>query len=272
MDVERIQWSYPEVDREELYPHFPRLATDAYPELDGDSWEDCHAGAMGPGGLFLAADMARTMALRPGRRVLDLGPGHGATSIFLAKRHGLQVVAADLWIDPTEIGRRAARAGAGDAVLAIRAEAHDLPFAHESFDAIFCMDAYHYFGTGDLYLPYILRFLRPGGVLAIAGPCYAEELTPDTPREFLHDESLAWHSPGWWDRHLTRTGLVDVRHSSEHPAGRELWLDWVRWRLEERHPRERLDWTGADLLQDIVMLLSDDRRFLTHFLLTVTRG
>ena len=38
-----------------------------------------------------------------------------------------------------------------------------LPFAESSFDAIVSFDAYHYFGTDDLYLGYISAFLKPGG-------------------------------------------------------------------------------------------------------------
>jgi cyclopropane fatty-acyl-phospholipid synthase-like methyltransferase len=35
-------------------------------------------------------------------RVLDLGSGKGSTSVFLAKEYGVQVWAADLWIEPSE--------------------------------------------------------------------------------------------------------------------------------------------------------------------------
>ena len=44
--------------------------------------------------------------------------------------------------------------------MPIHAEAHRLPFASEFFDVIVSIDAYQYFGTADLYLGYIVGFLR----------------------------------------------------------------------------------------------------------------
>ena len=59
------------------------------------------------------------------------------------------------------------------------------------FDAVVSMDAYHYFGTDDLYVGYISRFLRAGGTLAICVPGVREEL-PDGPPP--------WLAPRWeWD-------------------------------------------------------------------------
>ena len=46
---------------------------------------------MGPHPLWLLEDLARDLTLEPGMRVLDLGSGKGATSVFLAKEYGVQV-------------------------------------------------------------------------------------------------------------------------------------------------------------------------------------
>jgi SAM-dependent methyltransferase len=52
----------------------------------------------------------------------------------------------------------------------VRAEAHALPFAQGFFDAVVSVDAYQYFGTDDLYLDYLSRFVRPGGAIAVVVP------------------------------------------------------------------------------------------------------
>lgn len=62
-------------------------------------------------------------------------------------------------------------------MLPVFAEAHSLPFAEGSFDAILSLDAYHYFGTDDLYVGYISRFLKPDGVLGIVVPSVAAEIS-----------------------------------------------------------------------------------------------
>ena len=63
-------------------------------------------------------------------QVLDLGSGKGATSVFLAREYGVQVVAADWWITADEAAAVFAGAGVAGQVTAVRAEAHDLPFGH----------------------------------------------------------------------------------------------------------------------------------------------
>ncbi|MET7741062.1 hypothetical protein [Streptomyces sp. NPDC005385] len=52
----------------------------------------------GPNPLWLLEDLAGTLELRPGTRIPYLGSGKGATSVFLAREFGAEVVAADWWI------------------------------------------------------------------------------------------------------------------------------------------------------------------------------
>jgi cyclopropane fatty-acyl-phospholipid synthase-like methyltransferase len=121
---------------------------------------------MGPHVLWLVEWLSQHLELKAGMRVLDLGCGRATSSIYLAKEFDLTVWAADLWIKPKENSERIERASMSAQVFPIFAEAHDLPFAEGSFDAIVSFDAYHYFGTDDLYLGYISKFLKPGGHLA----------------------------------------------------------------------------------------------------------
>jgi len=111
--------------------------------------------------------------------------------------------------------------------------------------------------------------------VCIASPCYARELTPDTPDEFLYDapdfvESYAVHSPRWWRQHLQATG-IEVLHCQEHPRGREFWLDEIRWLLEACHPRDMEPWMRQMVYREIVMLLRDDERFVTYLTLVAVK-
>src|SRR5215208_2942947 len=72
---------------------------------------------------------------------------------------------------------RIREAGVDDLVAPLRVEAHELPIAAGFFDAVVSVDAYHYFGTDDLYLGFGLsRFLAPGGRLGIVVPGLREEI------------------------------------------------------------------------------------------------
>lgn len=266
MDLEQLKSRFPQFDLADIAPLFPRIPVADYPELSAYSWEACHEGSMGGGALFLAAEMARKLALQPDMRVLDLGCGHAASSIFLARHHGVTVFAADSQVPPGSNWQRVQRAGVADGVIPLHMDARAIFFPEDYFDAVFSLNAYLYFGTDDLYLPYLARFLRAGGRICIAGPCFATEPGPDTPSVLLANEEWpAFHSPGWWRDHFARSGLVRLLECAEHPRGHAFWLDMVRWIVEDCQARDE---PYPDfLLDDMVMLLSDREQFVTYFLL-----
>jgi SAM-dependent methyltransferase len=187
---------------------------------------------MGPSALWLLESIVEEMTLAPGMRVLDLGCGRALTSIFLANEFDVRVWANDLWISATENFERITAAGETDRVFPIHAEAHDLPYADSFFDAIISIDAYHYFGTDDLYLSYLMKFLRPGGQLAIVVPGLTAEIEGTKPplhlRPYWEFDWWSFHSPQWWSSHLERTGPVKVEIAELIPDGWRHWLLWTK--------------------------------------------
>lgn len=184
---------------------------------------------MGGNSLWTVEWLSEALHLKPGMRVLDLGCGRAATSIFLAREFGVEVWAADLWIDADENRQRIADAGVGDRVFPLHCDARGLPFASEFFDAITIVDAFSYFGTDDLYLNYLARFVPAGGTIAMAGAGLAREIDgelPDHLRGFWTQDFWCLHSALWWERHWGRTGVVEVEVADSMPEGWQVWLDW----------------------------------------------
>ena len=204
---------------------------------------------MGPNALWLTEALAEWMDFHPAMRVLDMGCGKGLSSVFLAKEYGVQVWATDLWIDAGENLKRFRAAGVEDRVFPIHAEARTLPFAPRFFDAMVSVDAYHYFGTDDLYLEnHMAGLVKPGGQMGIVVPGLVEELTSDEPPEHLkpywEPALFSLHSPAWWRRHWERSGLVTVQRCDLLPDG------WKHWMVSDRMWSERLDQPSreADML------------------------
>lgn len=219
---------------------------------------------MGPNPLWLLEDLAQDLDLRPGMRVLDLGSGRGATSVFLAREFDVEVWAVDLWVPPHAAGAVFDAAGVRQRVHPVRANAHDLPFGPEQFDAIVSIDAFEYFGTGDNYLPYVVRFLKPGGQIGIATPGLTREIRdlgaiPDHIKALVGWEAIAWHTADWWRFQWGITELVEVTAARMQATGCQDWLLWARACLEH----------GSPDVQPTIDMLAADKDNLVSFALVV---
>jgi len=132
---------------------------------------------MGPHPLWQLEDLLPELHLRPGDRVLDLGCGKGATSVFLAREAGAELAAVDWWVDQRDLRAVLEAAGVADRVTAVHADARNLPFGDNEFDAIVSIDAFEYFGTDVHFLPRLLRLLRPGGRIGMSTPALSTDPT-----------------------------------------------------------------------------------------------
>jgi ubiquinone/menaquinone biosynthesis C-methylase UbiE len=112
------------------------------------------------------------LAIRPGERVLEIGPGTGHALVALASAGGPagQVIGVDL--SGRMLGRarqRAARAGCRDRVSLAQGDAHRLPLAAGAVDAVFMSFVLELIGTAQI--PVVLaechRVLAPGGRLGL---------------------------------------------------------------------------------------------------------
>lgn len=127
------------------------------------------------------------LELKP-ERVLDLGCGTGAGTLFLAREFpGASIRGIDL--SREMIGKAQAKIGLDpDARVSFRiGDASKLPFGDQSFDLVTQVNMPVFFGE-------IARVLRPGGGLIIASSL--GELTPFSTPEKLIRRKLASHGFG----------------------------------------------------------------------------
>ena len=191
-------------------------------------WLVSHASG-GACSLWLTEWLVEALDLRPGMRVLDLGCGRACSSIFLRRELDVQVWATDLWFNPAENLERVRDAGVDDGVFPLRADARALPFAEAFFDAIVSIDSFVYYGTDDLFLSNLARFVRPGGPVAIAGAGLTQEIEgpiPEHLQAWWEPGMSCLHSAAWWRRHWERSGIVTVDIADTLPDGWRAWLEW----------------------------------------------
>ncbi len=221
-----------------------------YPELAGYAREEIYDQTIGGGALYLAAKMVRTMHLRPGDVVLDLGCGKGATSIFLVRHFGVRVIAVDLWTSATELDAKFARRGYRDRIVPLHLDAScELPFADEYFDAIFSMNSFSFYGGSVEFVGRLLRHLKPGGQLCIGSEVLTDEFTPEQLQspppvysfklpppnqdvDVFEGDFIKQHTAAWWENLLDGSGLLHVTHCAELDDADILYEDMVLYNVE----------------------------------------
>lgn len=245
----------------------PDLRHPAYPRASGYDADWLLSLNMGPNPLWLLEDLLRGVPVTESMRVLDLGCGRGASSVFLAREFGAEVWAVDLWIDAARREEVFRDAEVAEAVHAVTADVRNLPFDNDFFDLIVSIDAWEYFGTDDHLLPAVLRVLRAGGQVGFATPAMRRDpreldAIPEHIRAVVGWEALAWHTAAWWEQQWRLGGLVDGIIARLQAEG---WSDWLRW---ERAVLENGE-EGAR--PSIEMLEADEGLLLTFALVSATK-
>lgn len=189
---------------------------------------------MGPNPVKLEEELLLDHKIPQGSVVCDLGSGQGLTSVFLAKEYGFTVYAADLWSDPEENRKFFDEMGLSrDRIIPVKADALDLPFEKEFFDAVVSTDSYNYFGRDEHYLDdKLLPFVKSGGYVYIAIPGMKKDCHDNLPQELL----LSWtpeqldymHDVEYWSSTVGKSKCSEVISVTEMESNEEVWADWLK--------------------------------------------
>ena len=195
---------------------------------------DLQSKIMGPNPLKLQEELLLGCKIEKGAKVCDLGSGQGLTSVMLAKEYGFKVYACDLWSDPEENGKFFDSMGLSkEQLIPVKADACELPFEKEFFDAVVSTDSYNYFGRDESYLDEkLLPFVKSGGLIYIAVPGMKKDLHSCLPAVLLlswNEEQLDYiHDVNYWRALVSKARGAEVLEVSEMESNEEVWADWLR--------------------------------------------
>jgi ubiquinone/menaquinone biosynthesis C-methylase UbiE len=105
----------------------------------------------------------RHLPTDPNLRLLDVAIGDGVYLDWLPKTWRI----AGVDISPTQLAACRRRAGDRELPLAL-AEAEDLPFFDDQFDAVLSIGGFNYFNDPERSLREMARVVRPGGTIVIS--------------------------------------------------------------------------------------------------------
>lgn len=158
----------------------------------------------------------RESALLKGKQLLEIGCGMGYDSLEFLKR-GVRVTATDLTPNAVELTRRHFEVAGVQAEEVRTANALDLPFADESFDAAWANGVLHATGDTRRAIGEIRRVLKPGGRAMI---------------------SHFYRRPSWMYM-LHRWGRENIEYKEEDPPVNEFYTEqeiedmFVGYEIEE---------------------------------------
>ena len=120
------------------------------------------------GGVGATEEMVRLCQIGPDSYVLDVGCGAGVTPSFIARKYGCRVVGVDILEGMVQKSKeRAAREGTADLVEFRVADAQDLPFEDDLFDAVFTESATAFPQDKQKALKEYARVTKPGGYVGL---------------------------------------------------------------------------------------------------------
>lgn len=196
--------------------------------------------SLGENVLYNTESLCKALDLRPGMRVLDLGCGKAASSIFIAREYGCKVWAVDNSVSAEANAKRVRCAFLEGEVIPVNADATALPFEPEFFDRIVAVDSYLYYGANEEYLPYVLRFLKPSGLIAMIDAGVRQEWDEVRTlsgrfRRMAAKYFRKLHSVAWWQDLWKRSGRVRIVRAEEAPEAQAI----LRAYIEHHPPEER---------------------------------
>jgi len=133
----------------------------------------------------LIEHLAQAAAIPRGAKILDVGCGFGASSIYLARNYGAEATGITISQVQVEMANQAAaRSGLNAKFLLMDAEAMTF---EDSFDVVWSVESISHYQDVPSFFASAAALLRPGATLAITDWFKKKGLTPREHKKFLHD-------------------------------------------------------------------------------------
>jgi ubiquinone/menaquinone biosynthesis C-methylase UbiE len=217
-----------------------------------------------------SAQIPSSLELNRNSKVLEIGCGSGMYALYIAQTIGCSVTGLDI----NALGIRTANQLASNSGMdqKLRFEVCDvskpLPFADETFDAVFSNDVLCHIQGRPSVIAEMYRVLKPGvgrmlfsDALIIGGIVSHDEIATRSSIGFY-----LFSPPGENERLILKAGFTDLKvlDTTEHAARTA-----ARWRQARQKYKDRLiaaegesTWAGLQRFLSCVQALTEERRLL----------
>lgn len=173
-------------DKEKVREHYDRMSP-YYRSLWG---EHIHHGYWIRGDesketaqLQLIEHLAQAAEIPPGAKILDVGCGFGASSIYLAQKYEAEATGITISAVQVEMANKAAAAASANAKFLLM-DAEAMKFDNQ-FDVVWSVESISHYQNIPKFFLAAAKLLKPGGTLAITDWFKKKQLTPRECKRFL---------------------------------------------------------------------------------------
>jgi len=185
------------------------------------------------GGWDANTELCELCRIGPGKCVLDVGCGVGRTPCILAKRYGSRVVGVDLSPRMVEWSRqRAEHEGLAGTVEIRVADAQQLPFDDEMFDAVITESVLAFVPDRAKALREFVRVTKPGGYVGLNEVSWLKTPVPQSVLEYLSGNYFSGaraETVETWQGLLAASGVQDVVVRVHQISARSDVRDRLKW-------------------------------------------
>jgi SAM-dependent methyltransferase len=182
------------------------------------------------GGLKATETLVELCHIGRGKHVLVVGCGVGVTPCYLARRYDCRLIGVDLSQEMVERSReRAKRKGVAETVEFQVADARDLPFEDNTFDAVVCESVNAFIGDKARALGEYVRVTKPGGYVGFNEVTWLETPPADLARylyRIMGAEFLTGNDG--WKKLLDGSGLIETTALVYKTSAANQWANEVR--------------------------------------------
>ncbi|MBN1189441.1 MAG: class I SAM-dependent methyltransferase [Dehalococcoidales bacterium] len=181
------------------------------------------------GGLKATGKLIELCRVERDNRVLVVGCGTGVSACYLAKNYGCRVTGVDLLAAMVDRSiARAGKAGLDKRVEFRTADAQELPFDDNSFNAVICESVNAFVPDKPRAINEYRRVIKPGGYLGINEVTWLRTPPEDLAAYLSRIMDAEFRDGSGWKGLLESSGLQEITAAIYKTGAIEQWTEEVR--------------------------------------------
>jgi ubiquinone/menaquinone biosynthesis C-methylase UbiE len=181
------------------------------------------------GGLKATEKLVDLCRISRNKHILVVGCGVGTTSCYIAQKHGCWITAVDISAEMVRRSTERARKEAVEDKIEFRvADAQNLPFEDNTFDAVICESVNAFIENKQGALNQYVRVLKPGGFVGINEVTWLKDPPLDLAAYLSRVMGAEFLTGGGWKDLFYGASLVDTVSLVYKTNVISQWFDEVR--------------------------------------------